>query len=78
MIPRRLGARWRSETAFTLNRVEDAAFLFSAAQLRAAFDFDRHDVARQPDGGNAATYLGFLRETIGMSVNPAIMREPAR
>ena len=66
-----------SKTAFTLNRVEDAAFLFYAAQLRAAFDFDRYDVARQPDGNNAATYLGFLRHTIGESVNPAIMREPA-
>jgi len=67
-----------SKTAFTLNRVADAAFLFYAAQLRAAFDFERFDIPRQSDGNNAATYLGFLRETIGMSVNPAIMREPAR
>src|SRR5262245_1148225 len=67
-----------SKTALALNRVEDAAFLFYAAQLRAAFDFERYDVARQPDGNNAATYLGFLRQTIGASVNPAIMREPAR
>jgi hypothetical protein len=67
-----------SRTALTLNRVEDAAFLFYAAQLRAAFDFDRYDVSKQADGNNAATYLGFLRQTIGMSVNPAIMREPAR
>jgi hypothetical protein len=66
-----------SKTALTLNRVEDAAFLFYAAQLRTAFDFERYDVARQPDGNNAATYLGFLRQTIGASVNPAIMREPA-
>jgi hypothetical protein len=44
-----------SKTAFTLNRVEDAAFLFYAGQLRAMFDFDRHDVDRQPDGNNAAT-----------------------
>jgi TonB family protein len=67
-----------ARTAVTLNRVEDAAFLFYAGQLRAAFDFDRYDVDRQPNGNNAATYLGFLRETIGTSVNPAIMREPAR
>jgi len=66
-----------SKTALTLNRVEDAAFLFYAAQLRGAFDFERYDVSRQPDGNNAATYLGFLRQTIGSSVNPAIMREPA-
>jgi hypothetical protein len=66
-----------SKTALTLNRVEDAGFLFYAAQLRTAFDFERYDVSRQPDGNNAATYLGFLRQTIGASVNPAIMREPA-
>ena len=66
-----------SKTAFNLGRLEDAAFLFYGAQLRAAFDFERYDVARQADGNNAATYLGFLRQTIGMSVNPAIMREPA-
>ena len=67
-----------SKTALTLNRVEDAGFLFYAAQLRTAFDFERYDAPRQPDGNNAATYLGFLRQTIGESVNPAIMREPAR
>ena len=67
-----------AKTAFTLNRLEDAAFLFYAARLRAAFDFDRYDVDRRPDGNNAATYLGFLGQTIGSSVNPAIMREPAR
>jgi hypothetical protein len=67
-----------SKTAFTLNRIEDAAFLFYAARLRAAFDFDRYDVDRRPDGNNAATYLGFLGQTIGSTVNPAIMREPAR
>jgi TonB family protein len=65
-----------SKTALNLNRLADAAFLYYAAQLRVAFDFERYDVASQPDGNNAATYLGFLRQTIGMSVNPAIMREP--
>ena len=67
-----------SKTALNLKRVEDAGFLFYAAQLRAAFDFERYDIPRQPDGNNAATYIGFLRDTIGASVNPAIMREPAR
>lgn len=66
-----------SKTAFNLNRVADAAFLFYAAQLRTAFDFERLSAADpRPDGKNAATYLGFLRQTIGASVNPAIMREP--
>lgn len=66
-----------SNTALRLDRVEDAAFFFYAAQIRAAFDFERFDVSSRADGNNAATYLGFLRHTIGEQVNPAIMREPA-
>jgi hypothetical protein len=41
-----------------------------------AFDFDRYEISPRPDGNNAATYLAFLKETTGMSVNPAVMREP--
>ena len=67
-----------SSTALRLARVEDAGFFFYAAQVRAAFDFERFDVASRADGDNAATYLGFLRHTIGEQVNPAIMREPAK
>jgi TonB family protein len=67
-----------SNTALRLARVEDAGFFFYAAQVRAAFDFERFDVASRADGNNAATYLGFLRHTIGEQVNPAIMREPAK
>ena len=63
-------------TAFNLSRLEDAAFLFYAAQLRAAFDFSRFDINGTPDGNNAATYLGFQRRTIGNSVSPAIMLKP--
>jgi len=65
-----------SKTAFNLSRLEDAAFLFYASQLRAAFDFSRFEINGTPDGNNAATYLGFLRKTIGQSVNPAIMLKP--
>jgi hypothetical protein len=57
-------------------QIEQAAFLFYAAQIRAAFDFDRYDVSARPNGNNAATYLAFLKQTTGQSVNPAIMREP--
>ena len=59
-----------SNTALRLARVEDAAFFFYAAQVRAAFDFERFDVSARADGNNAATYLGFLRHTIGEQVNP--------
>jgi TonB family protein len=66
-----------SNTALRLGRVEDAAFFFYAAQIRTAFDVERFDVPPRADGNNAATYLGFLRHTIGEQVNPAIMRDPA-
>jgi TonB family protein len=62
-------------TASRLGRVEDAAFLLYAAQLRKAFDYGRYDVVSDP-GNDAATYLAFLNQTIGESVNPAIMRQP--
>jgi TonB family protein len=65
-----------SNTALRLKRVEDAAFLFYAAQIRARFDFDRYEISARPDGNNAATYLGFLMQTTGQGVNPAIQRQP--
>jgi hypothetical protein len=65
-----------SNTAMRLGQIEQAGFLFYAAQIRAAFDFERYEISPRPDGNNAATYLGFLKQTTGMSVNPALMREP--
>jgi TonB family protein len=67
-----------SNTAIRQGQVEQAAFLLYAAQIRRAFDFDRYNISTRADGNNAATYLGFLNQTTGMSVNPAIMRDPAR
>jgi hypothetical protein len=67
-----------SNTAIRQGQVEQAAFLLYAAQVRRAFDFDRYNISSRPDGNNIATYLGFLSQMTGMSVNPAIMREPAR
>ena len=65
-----------SNTAMRLGQIEQAGFLYYAAQIRMAFDFDRYEISPRPDGNNAATYLAFLKETTGMSVNPAVMREP--
>jgi TonB family protein len=67
-----------ANTAFRLGRVEDAGYLFYAAQMRRRFELQRHADDAEPDGNNAATYLGFLNQTTGMSVNPAIMRDPAK
>ncbi len=65
-----------SQTAFSLNRLEDAAFLFYAAQLRASFDFSRYYIPGTPETGDTARYLSFLRKTIGHNVNSAIMVQP--
>jgi len=66
-----------ANTAFRLGRVEDAAFLFYGAQLRRAVDFQRYNIDTTANGNNAATYLGFLNQTTGVAINPAIMRLPA-
>jgi hypothetical protein len=67
-----------SNTAIRQGQVEQAGFLLYAAQVRRAFDFDRYNISSRPDGNNLVTYLGFLSQLTGMSVNPAIMREPAK
>lgn len=57
-----------------LGLLEDAGFLFYAAQMRAAFDtqrFEGGDIA----GGPAAAF-GALRHQIGEIINPAIVRDP--
>jgi TonB family protein len=64
-----------ANTAARLERIEDAAFLLYAAQLRRAFDMQRFETT--PAGADdPAIYLGFLNETTGMTVNPAVMRQP--
>jgi hypothetical protein len=67
-----------SNTAIRQGQVEQAGFLLYAAQIRRAFDFDRYNISPRPDGNNIATYLGFLSQLTGMTVNPAIIREPAK
>ncbi len=67
-----------AQTAYSLNRLEDAALLFYGAQLRASFDFSRFDIPNTPDTGHTARYLSFLRKTIGANVNSAIMLQPKR
>lgn len=67
-----------AQTAFSLNRLEDAALLFYGAQLRTSFDFSRYDIPNTPDSGDTARYLGFLRKTIGANINSAIMLQPKR
>lgn len=67
-----------AQTAFTLGRLEDAGFLFYAAQVRASFDFSRFDVPGTPETGDTARYLSFLRRTIGNNINPVLMSQPPR
>jgi hypothetical protein len=65
-----------ANTAFRLGRLEDAAFLFYAAQLRKAVDLKRYDIDSVANGNNTATYFAFLNQTIGAHINPAITRQP--
>lgn len=64
-----------AHVAFNEKRVEDSAFLFYAAQLRARFD--RVCFPPQQTGGNSPfTLLGALSQQLGSAINPAVMAEP--
>ena len=56
-------------------RVEDAAFLFYAGQLRARLDLARFP-PKGAGGDSPAVAIGALSSQIGQAINPAIMREP--
>ena len=56
-------------------RVEDAAFLFYAAQLRRRLDISRFPPS-ETGGNSPEVLLGALSQQIGGAVNPAAMRHP--
>ena len=61
-----------ADTAFKIGDIKDAGFLFYGAQIRKAFDYKRFDLG-DADGNNVQTYLGFLNETVGGNINPAVL-----
>ncbi len=63
-----------SLNANSLGQLEDAGFLFYAAQMRAVFDMKRFKGGNTPGGVGAA--FGALRNQIGEVINPAIVRNP--
>ncbi len=64
-----------ANTAYRTGEIKEAAFLFYAAQIRKRFDYKRYGLG-DANGNNIQTYWGFLNQTIGESVNPAITRRP--
>ncbi len=64
-----------ANTAFQVGDIKNAGFLFFAAQIRKSFDYKRYGLG-DADGNNIQTYLDFLNQTVGDSVNSAIMRQP--
>lgn len=65
-----------SMAALANGRVEDAGFLFYAGQLRARMDLTRFP-SKEPGGSHASVAVFALTQTLGQSINPAVMREPA-
>lgn len=63
-----------SLNANSLGQLENAGFLFYAAQMRAVFDMKRFKGGNMPGGVGAA--FGALRNQIGEVINPAIVRDP--
>ena len=64
-----------SRGALAGNRLEDAAFLFYAAKLRATFERECFP-PKGKGGDNPFLAYAALVEQIGPLVNPAVMREP--
>lgn len=64
-----------ANTAQLLSRPKDAMFLFFAAQLRKSFDYQRFALG-DADGDNIQTYLGYLNEGAGQSINPLAIQNP--
>lgn len=64
-----------SAIALQQQRVEDAAFLFYAGQLRSHLDLARFPPSGK-GGDSPAVALGALSQEVGMMVNPAVMRDP--
>ncbi len=64
-----------ANTAYRIGEIKEAAFLFYAAQIRKRFDYKRYGLG-DANGNNIQTYWGFLNQTLGESLNPAITRSP--
>jgi hypothetical protein len=62
-------------TAFANGRVEDAAFLFYAGQLRKHYDAQRF-TPKGNGGDNPLFLFDAMSQNMGGEINPAIMREP--
>lgn len=61
--------------AYRLGRLEDAAFLFYAAKLRARLDMERF-VPVGTGGNSPGVAIGALSHSLGGAINPAVMRRP--
>jgi hypothetical protein len=62
-----------AKTALKLGDNIDAGFLFYAAQIRFHLDSKRFKPSKTDGGGSDwDTYVGFLNQTIGESVNPSV------
>lgn len=65
-----------SAIAMSVERLEDAAFLFYAAQMRMRYDLVRFPASAQ-GGDGPGVALGAISYQLGAEINPAVMRTPA-
>jgi hypothetical protein len=63
-----------SGASHRLGQLENAGFLFYAAQMRADFDIERFEGGDAPGGPGAL--FGAMHVQVGESINPAIVRNP--
>ncbi len=63
-----------ADTAYMLDRVVDAGFLFHAAKIRAASDLKRYPSSSERSDG-PGLYLSFLRSNAGRVIYPATTKD---
>jgi len=64
-----------ANTAYRIGELKEAAFSFTAAQIRKAFDYKRYGLGKA-NGDNIQTYWGFLNQALVSPLNTAISRSP--
>ena len=65
-----------SASAMSSDKLEDAAFLFYIAQMRARYDLARFPPKERKGGNMPGVALAAMSQQIGAVVNPSVMREP--
>ena len=64
-----------ASVAFKTNKVEDAALLFYAAQMRKGYDLKRYE-PKEGGGNSPAVFIGAMNQMLGYDITSEILKTP--